>query len=557
MLTRREFLAASTAGGAVAAMHSGALAQTSAKHSRTRDAIPPTSPTPVSARPSEHPGGTTVNVGSSPGDLQTQINLAINADGTHKGNTLVCPAGVTYDPITLPPTTGPGWTCIRSGSGALPARGVRVVPTNANTMFKVRSLGGSATNPSASAVAVRVPTHGWRFIGMEATHSNASDQYAVVSLEGDTSSRLSFERCYIHPFDGKQANSARGIWAAGVNELQVWDSWIEGRCIVNGLTDAQAIALRRGSRTHIENNLLQGTTENVLLGDQNSGGPCVDVTIKRNHLFKPLTWSQFLLTDGTTPNPTWDGVHWLVKNCFEIKWATRMLFEGNVCENTWPPGQPGDILVFNGGRQPSGLDAIGTDCMIRSNKFLNGTNGFTVNMNVPGGVPNLRCAIVNNLFLGIRGRAWNFGHAGIDIWVEHNTIVPVTGTGSNFSSFTNYIAPDTPSSFPRLTIKRNVFGHSRYGVTVPPDGAGTPTRRVWDLMLPDRSFAENAEFGASGSYPDGITMYASAAAAGLNTSTGELNARSPLLKSGSDGKALGVDFAELSAALTGTADRGA
>jgi hypothetical protein len=107
------------------------------------EAIPPTSPTPcgflrgTGAFPSANLGGTTVNVGSNPGDLQTAINAALNGDGTHKGNTLLVPAGVTYNPITMPTTSGNGWTRILTNSGSLPAEGTRVSSANAAAMFKV------------------------------------------------------------------------------------------------------------------------------------------------------------------------------------------------------------------------------------------------------------------------------------------------------------------------------------------------------------------------------------------------------------------------------------
>ena len=192
MLSRREFLAAGTAVAALGATRSGALAQTPGRQQRVRDAVPPTSPTPVIGRPSDSLGGTTVNVGSNPGDLQTAIAAAINADGTHKGNTLVCPAGVTYNAVTLPRTTGSGWTCIRSGSASLPAAGTRVTPSHAGAMFKIQSSG--AIN-DARIMFVPNTTSGWRLIGMEGTNPNDNFTYALIEIFWH---RMSFERCYLH-----------------------------------------------------------------------------------------------------------------------------------------------------------------------------------------------------------------------------------------------------------------------------------------------------------------------------------------------------------------------
>ena len=53
-----------------------------------------------------------------------------------------------------------------------------------------------------------------------------------------------------------------------------------------------------------------------------------DIEIRRNTLFKPLSWK--------VDDPSYAGKHWTVKNLFELKSAQRVLVEGNWMEISWP-----------------------------------------------------------------------------------------------------------------------------------------------------------------------------------------------------------------------------
>jgi hypothetical protein len=56
-----------------------------------------------------------------------------------------------------------------------------------------------------------------------------------------------------------------------------------------------------------------------------------DIEIRRNHLFRPMSWRQG--DPGYTPSPS--GNPYIVKNIFELKSAQRVLFEANLLENSW------------------------------------------------------------------------------------------------------------------------------------------------------------------------------------------------------------------------------
>lgn len=531
MLTRREILVAATAAAALAATPSAALAQTPSERQRGREAVPPTGPDPVSARPPDNLGGSTINVGSNPADLQAAINASA------QGDTLVCPAGVTYHRIILPIREGTGWTCIRTNGASLPAAGTRVSPSDASQMFKITSSGRDR------AVVIPPGTRGWRFIGMEATHPSATFQWGLIDADGD---RTSFERCYIHGQLGQQL--VRCLYVRG-NDFQMWDSWISEAQYASN--DSQAIFTRNNARFHIENCEIQGAGENIMLGDEGSVLSTTDAVLRRNHFFKPLTWRKFLV-DGKTPNPTWDGVERVIKNLFEIKAAHRVLFEGNVLENHWRYSQPGDSILINASTNPR-VSVNCQDLMYRSNIVKNVPWMMAANTAQAHNQPLARVAFLNNLGLDVGGRFLLLLHRCHDLWIEHNTVVPmrgvnvmdaVKGTAQNSAIF---IAWDNPvTDYPRLTIKNNVFGKSNRGIALQ---AATLTNASLDRWIPDRAWAANAQYDMPGSSPvAGVTYYASDTAAGVSLTTGRLTTGSPFIRAGSDGKDIGVDFVDLDAA---------
>jgi hypothetical protein len=536
MLTRRALLAAGSGAAALAAMSSAALGQVPRRHQEIRDAVPPTSPSPVTRRPPDNLGGATVNVGSNPGALQAAISAAINSDGTHKGNTLVCPAGVTYHAVTLPRTTGSGWTCIRSGSTRLPPPGTRVAPSDAGAMFQIQSSG--AVN-QARIMFVPNTTSGWRFIGMEGTNPNDNFTYALIEIFGH---RMSFEQCFLHARPTQQMR--RAIFAARAQDLQFWDSWIS-ECKEVG-SDSQTIYTRTCRRVHIENCELQAASENILIDDQGSALPSQDVTVKRNHLFKPLTWRQYL--PNRSVNPIWDRMNWNIKNLFEVKWCQRLLFEGNLCENNWQASQDGSALLVNGHNIQSDPTVVCEDIMFRHNTIINSTAFMSLNTFWPPNPPR-RIAVLNNLAIGIVARGFMLLHRLEDVSVEHNTIVPVdlVGLPIEFSPrCAFYLGLDAPGYFPRLTLKNNVVGASEYSI-IPHN-----TDVALDRWIPDRSFRLNAIFGRSGQASlTGVRYYASPTAAGINPTSGVLTPGSPLIKAASDGTDMGVIFPQLKAAQSG------
>lgn len=577
MLTRREFLAAGIGAAAITATPSSALAQIPRRHQAVRDAVPPTSPTPVNellgtpGAPSDNLGGATVNVGSGVGDLNTALGLptgktgptpCLNSDGTHKGNTYVCPAGAVYGPLVLPPTTGTGWTCIRSG-GAIPSRGTQVAPANASAMFKVQSTGlpeGTGIGV-ATAVLVSDGARGFRFIGMEAAHPNDNGQVQLVRVEAN---RQIFERCYFHGRPNPAVALRRAI-RVFQGDFQLWDSYLSDCHEVGSDTQALFIntfgAGRTYERYHVENCFLSGTGENVMCNEKTTTEMVArDLTFKRNHFFKPLSWHRFL--ENGAANPAWDGVTVTVKNLFEIKYSQRVLVEGNKFENMWLGAQDGTAIVTYGGDATVSV----SDVMYRSNLLIRVGNAFNILFGDGGGGgfsprwPGCqRIAFLNNLVKQCAGRLILLNWSGVDIWVEHNTVIPEDQVGGKGLE----IQCGWENGFPRNTVRRNVIGNCQYGLW---RGGGRVTSAWLDRTgFSGRDWRENAIYGNAHHSPltevdadVGFARYALASNAGVDLTTGILAGNSPLRHGqagyfGTDTKDIGVDHDGFNAALAGTA----
>src|SRR5262249_13573319 len=114
--------------------------------------------------------------------------------------------------------------------------------------------------------------------------------------------------------------------------------------------DSQAILGWNGPGPFkIANNYLEGAGENVAFGGQDptiQGLVPADIEIRGNHFSKPTSWR--------AGDPGYAGIHWQVKNIFELKSARRVLIDGNVFENNWEDGQNGFAILFTVRNQTGG-----------------------------------------------------------------------------------------------------------------------------------------------------------------------------------------------------------
>ncbi|MDX2039945.1 MAG: hypothetical protein SF097_01795 [Acidobacteriota bacterium] len=480
-----------------------------------------------------------VNAG---GDFQAALNRAL------PGDVISLKAGAVFKGnFILPPKRGTGWIVIRSSTpdAEFPSPGTRVSPQQSGLMAKI------ITPNTSPAIATAPSVQHYRLIGLEiGIQAGVKTNYGIVAL-GDGSaaqnsqalvpSDLIVDRCYIHGND--KGDVSRGI-ALNSARTAVIDSYIS-ECHAVGL-DTQAICGWNGPGPFkIVNNYLEGAAENFMLGGADPKVPRLipsDIEFRRNHLYKPLRWK--------ADHAEYAGVHWSIKNLFELKNAQRVLIEGNVFEHNWADAQDGFALVWKSTNQ----DGTAPWSVTRDVTFVNNLirhSGAGVNLlgrdtDQPGDATQ-RILIRNNLWEDIDGGKWGKTHGRFfqisdtpDVVVDHNTVLQ-TGT-----LITAYGLPNTG-----FVYTNNLSYHGEYGVKG--DGAATGKGTIVQYF-PGVMFARNVLVGGtSGNYPAGNLFPRTFAEVGVIDRSGDfrLTLLKPYLASGTDGKDIGCDLAALAKAIAG------
>ena len=476
------------------------------------------------------------------GDLQAALNSA------QPGDTIILQAGATYTGnFTLPMTSGTAWIYVRSSALSSLPEGTRVAPAQASLMPKIVSPN---TIPAISTAA---GAHNFRFAGIEITTtwaSTSATNYVLVYLEapgGNTSlsqvpTDLVFDRCYIH---GTPTGNVRRAILMNSARTALVDSYLSDLHEVG--FDSQALASWNGPGPFkIVNNYLAGAGENIMFGGADPAIPNLvpsDIEIRRNYLFKPLSWTT--------------GIHWSVKNLFELKNAQRVLIDGNILENNWADAQNGYGVLFT----PRNQDGTAPWSVVRDVTFTNnivrhsggGVNAMGSDYLHPS-QPTQRILIQNNLFDDISNNTWNgtgtflqVSDGGSDIVVDHNTVLQ----SGNIITATYSSALVPASSF---VFTNNIVSNNQYGV-FGDYGVGIGTTAI-SAYFPGSSFARNAIVGGgASSFPDNNYFPSSLAAVGFvdrANSNYTLAPGTPYVRAGTDGKDVGVDFTAMAAATAGS-----
>jgi hypothetical protein len=499
--------------------------------------VPPAPPRVFLDTSYHPPSGQTIAVRAG-GDLQAALNAA------RLGDVITLEPGAVFQGnFALRNKTGSGWLIVRSGApdDRLPAPGARVTPAFTPVMPKILSPN---QNP---ALYTEPGAHHYRFIGIEfSTTPDVKTIYSIVAFGGtqesdtDTPHDLILDRSYVHGHSG--LTSQRGVLlnsaSAAVIDSHVSEIHAPG-------SDAQAILGYNGPGPFkIVNNFLEGATENIMFGGADPKIPGLvpsDIEIRRNHIFKPLSW----LPD----DPNFAGVKWPIKNLLELKNAQRVLIEGNLLENNTETA----LVLTPRNQSGSAPWSVVQDVLIRNNLVRNSGTGFVAlfSDSERSSQPMKRVAIVNNLWQVRRTFFALLSGPGVleDLLIEHNTAVPC--------AYSTYLfeARVSPALI-RFRLTNNVAGFGAYGVVG--GGADSTLAQVAPAAIVSKNALIN--LGDSGDGQGEIrnvrhgvaaTMYMAfrnAASAGINAD-GTLAPTSPLRRGATDGKDIGVDFDELQRAL--------
>jgi len=263
--------------------------------------------------------GTTINVSAS-ADLNSIYATA------QCGDTLLLAHGGSW--------TGPfsfaakncddqHWITI-STDGTLPPEGTRISPTSVANMAQITLKPGASPNTFGDHL---------RFVGIEWNKQAGAALVAMMAM--DNANHIIFDRNYCHGNAGEELRRCIDLGSSS-NYIAVIDSNLsELHCIAKTgtCTDSQAISggLNTTTTVHgikIVDNFLEASGENILFGGGAADG-CgpVDVEIRRNQMYKPLSWNP--------ADPSYGGIPYIVKNLLELKNGCRILFEGNLLQNDW------------------------------------------------------------------------------------------------------------------------------------------------------------------------------------------------------------------------------
>jgi hypothetical protein len=389
------------------------------------------------------------------GNLQRALDQAL------PGDELVLDAGATYNGnFTLPVKSGDAFITVRSSRCAELPTGVRVSLAQASLMARLAT-------PNVSPVLMAPPrSHHWRFQCLEFTQGSAVGQssYNLIQLgDGDSSGKqktledvphhLEFDRIIVRARDDKTAVQ-RGITLNSAY-TSVTNSYISG--IKWDGVETQALGGWNGPGPfEIVNNYLEAAGVNVLFG---GAKPTItnlipsDITIKNNHMFKPLSWR--------SGDPSFAGTAWTVKNLLELKNARRVKIEDNLMENTWPHAQVGWAVIFNAFHD-GGWEVI-DDVQFVRNTVRNSTNGINLR-GLDDGDTALRMhriKIVDNRFEGLgaygqEAKPFQLLGGSEDVEIDHNTVTNSTHT----------LVMDSARGFSHVRLKftNNIVPHGLYGV---------------------------------------------------------------------------------------------
>jgi len=515
---------------------------------------------------------------------------AINSAGC--GDTLQLQAGSVFQGLFKLPNKScddAHWIILRTASPdkSLPAEGTRLTPcyagvaslparpdyhcaTPQNVMAKIEFAGKGGNGP----ILLLAGANHYRFVGLEITRTDSpASVVALASVDqGGTAHHVIFDRVWVH--GTAQSETRRGIALSWMTFAAVVDSYFtDFHCIARSgaCTDAQTMSAGGGDNPEgpfkVENNFLEASGENIMFGGRPAKTTPTDIEIRRNHLFKPMIWmpGQPGFVGGV------DGQPFIVKNHFELKNASRVLFEDNLLENCWGGfSQTGFSILLTPKSQSNGCPTcLVTDITIRYVKIVNVASVFQIaNTREQGGPTQAgeRYSIHDVLADGVRGKEYQ----GFGLFAMILSISPVLRnvqiehvTSSTVPRYIFSIVASNPEKMSNFTFTNNIVASDQLievgNAGGGPDNCAMHPDRLGPAMVlkncfDNSTFTNNIIGGGSG-WPAGNIVVRDEAAAGvlLKPENGApkyslckqkkdgCSKPSPAIGAGTDGKNIGAD----------------
>ena len=529
-----------------------------------------------------------------------QIRVSANAnfmaalEGARCGDTLLLAAGASFEVRDIPAKKcdDQHYITVRTDTPdeKLPPEGTRITPAWGGVASlpgrpKFAQPQGGAAKLMAGLVVrrasgVTVGDH-YRFIGIEWTSDSNAAIARLVSTEH--ADHIVFDRNWFHPAEGAEVGKGVGM-IQGTRMIAVINSYFHGfNCIARSgrCTDSSAAGGGNGKEQtgtfKIVNNFLEASGENVFFGGSGATVNPTDIEIRRNHLYKPMSWKEG--DPAYKPAPTGDP--YIVKNNFELKNAQRVLFEGNLLQGCWGGfTQTGFAIVLSPKNQNNRCPACQvTDVTIRYNKIRNVAGVFEIQngLSKTGGesAGGWRYSIHDIVADDIHDRDYK-GHGVFatvlsnapplhDVWFDHITAFvpgPILTVKSVDTKIENF----------RITNSVFTTGDRRPGIASAGGGGkggncaagrqGKGGDAILEGCFSNYKFEKNMVIGGRGSWPKG-TITTSEGGAGVRDLKAGISANPRLCRAkdpgcskasagagaASDGKDLGADIDAIDAVL--------
>ena len=474
------------------------------------------------------------------------------------------------------PAEGTRLTPCYAGVASLPARPRYACSSASNLMAKI-VFEGKGSGP----LTFLEGANHYRLMGVEITRgSPGATIYNLVSFPPDKlTDHIILDRVWIH--GTAQDETVRGIFLGSSRHVAVVDSYFSDfHCNAMGTcTDSQAInggigGLEMGPYK-IVNNYLEAAGENILFGGGGANNSPMDIEVRRNHMFKPMTWHKDDpgFVGGASGKP------FLVKNLFELKNAQRLLLEGNVLENTWGGfSQAGFAILLTAKNQNNRCPACKVaDVTIRFNRIAHAASGFQIatSLSATGGASSgterisIHDVILDDLGgrtyqgLGVLAQVTSGDPLLHDVSFDHVTGFPphalfiigarTQGGRMNNFKFTNNLVGSGP-----IDIVPEGGGQGNCSFQAARQGPSGVLNNCFDNF----TFSHNVIVGSRGGWPNGNSYPSDHGAAGVmgfregryqlcREKNGDCKKPSLAARAAADGKDLGADVEAVFSATKG------